>query len=132
MLPARRKPVTEPFKDYYRVLRVRPTAGAAEIKAAFRRLASQHHPDVATATRSSRRFPEIVEAYEVLADPQKRRRYDRLYCQRRRPVRRRRAFGLGIDVLGLRIGLFVGTLEDSRKGYKRGSTGRHAGPEGGR
>ena len=71
------------FKDYYRLLRVGPTADDAAIKAAFRRLARRHHPDVAMDPRSARRFPDILEAYEWLSDPEKRRHYDRVYRDRR-------------------------------------------------
>ncbi len=51
----------ETFKDYYRTLRVRPTADDVTIKAAFRRLALKHHPDVARSRRAARRFPNIQE-----------------------------------------------------------------------
>ncbi|PYO48661.1 MAG: hypothetical protein DMD84_20385, partial [Candidatus Rokuibacteriota bacterium] len=66
------------FKDYYRRLGVSPTAGDLAIKAAFRRLARRHHPDVALDKRSARRFPGILEAYEVLSDLERRRHYDRV------------------------------------------------------
>jgi len=64
------------FKDYYRRLGVSPTAGDLAIKAAFRRLARRHHPDVTLDKRSARRFPGILAAYEVLSDPERRRHYD--------------------------------------------------------
>ena len=47
----------EPFKDYYRTLRVRPTADDVTIKAAFRRLALKYHPDVARNPRGGVRGP---------------------------------------------------------------------------
>lgn len=70
-------------KDYYRVLGVRRAADDAAIKAAFRRMARRCHPDVARSKRDARRFPEIVESYEFLSDPERRRHYDRAYHDRR-------------------------------------------------
>ena len=61
------------MKDYYNILGVDRSATDAEIKQAFRRLASRHHPDKGGDTRQ---FQEIQEAYEVLSDVAKRREYD--------------------------------------------------------
>jgi curved DNA-binding protein len=67
------------FKDYYEVLGVPRTASDADIKKAFRRLARQYHPDVAkTKKGAEEKFKEINEAYEVLSDPTKRKKYDEL------------------------------------------------------
>jgi curved DNA-binding protein len=67
------------FKDYYAVLGVPRDASAVDIKKAFRKLARQHHPDVAKDQGSAEaKFKEINEAYEVLGDPEKRRKYDQL------------------------------------------------------
>jgi len=67
------------FKDYYETLGVPRTANDAEIKKAFRKLAREHHPDVARdKKRAEEKFKEINEAYEVLSDPSKRRKYDQL------------------------------------------------------
>jgi len=66
------------FKDYYRILGVDRKADDKAIKSAYRRLARKHHPDVAKSKDSTERFKEIGEAYEVLSDPEKRRRYDSL------------------------------------------------------
>jgi DnaJ-class molecular chaperone len=66
------------FKDYYRILGVDRKADDKTIKSAYRRLARKHHPDVAKGKESGDRFKEINEAYEVLSDPEKRRRYDSL------------------------------------------------------
>src|SRR5262244_4594957 len=65
------------FKDYYGILGVDRKADAKTIKSAYRRLARKHHPDVAKG-KDAERFKEIAEAYEVLSDPEKRRRYDTL------------------------------------------------------
>src|SRR5207247_86336 len=66
------------FKNYYRILGVDRKADDKTIKSAYRRLARKHHPDVAKGKDSADRFKEINEAYEVLSDPEKRRRYDSL------------------------------------------------------
>ncbi len=67
------------FQDYYETLAVARGATAEEIKLAFRKLARIHHPDVAKDKVSGEaKFKEINEAYEVLSDPEKRRRYDEL------------------------------------------------------
>ena len=67
------------FKDYYATLGVSKTATGKEIKQAFRKLARRHHPDVNPGDKAAeRRFKEFSEAYEVLADPDKRRKYDEL------------------------------------------------------
>ena len=65
------------FQDYYAVLGVPKTATQKEIKAAYRKLARQHHPDVNPGDKSAEdRFKQIGEAYEVLSDPDKRTKYD--------------------------------------------------------
>jgi curved DNA-binding protein len=67
------------FKDYYETLGVPRNASDADIKRAFRRLAREYHPDVAKdKKRAEEKFKEINEAYEVLSDPEKRKRYDEL------------------------------------------------------
>jgi curved DNA-binding protein len=67
------------FKDYYAILGVPRDAKAEDIKKAFRKLARKHHPDVAKDKKvAEEKFKEINEAYEVLGDPEKRGKYDRL------------------------------------------------------
>ena len=67
------------FKDYYQILGVPRTATADEIKKAFRKLARVHHPDVAKDKKAGeKKFKEINEAYEVLGEDEKRKKYDQL------------------------------------------------------
>ena len=67
------------FKDYYATLGIGRNAPADEVKAAFRKLARRYHPDVNPNDPSAeRRFKEVNEAYEVLGNPETRRKYDQL------------------------------------------------------
>ena len=65
-------------RDYYSVLGVPRTASEKDIKTAYRKLARKHHPDVNPGDKKSESlFKEIGEAYSVLSDPEKRKKYDR-------------------------------------------------------
>jgi molecular chaperone DnaJ len=64
-------------RDYYEVLGIARDAGQDEIKRAFRRLARELHPDVSRAPDAEQRFREVVEAYEVLSNSERRELYDR-------------------------------------------------------
>jgi len=68
------------YKDYYKVLGVPKTAAEKDIKSAYRKLARKWHPDANPTNQkeSEERFKEISEAYEVLGDAEKRRKYDAL------------------------------------------------------
>ncbi|MBN2557726.1 MAG: DnaJ domain-containing protein [Clostridia bacterium] len=65
------------YKDYYKILGVEKNAQEAEIKKAYRKLAKKYHPDANPNSKASEeKFKEISEAYEVLSDKEKRRKYD--------------------------------------------------------
>ena len=67
------------FRDYYETLGVSKTASEEDIRSAFRKLARKYHPDVAKDKKTAEeKFKEINEAYEVLSDPEKRKKYDQL------------------------------------------------------
>ncbi len=66
------------YKDYYKILGVERGASEAEIKSAYRKLARKYHPDVNKEKEAGQKFKDVNEAYEVLSDPQKRKRYDSL------------------------------------------------------
>jgi DnaJ-class molecular chaperone len=64
-------------KDYYAILGIKRDASEKEIKRAYRKLARQYHPDVNPGDKvAEAKFKEINEAYEVLSDPEKRKKYD--------------------------------------------------------
>jgi DnaJ-class molecular chaperone len=67
------------FQDYYKTLGVERTASEKDIKSAYRKLARKFHPDVNPGNKDAeKRFKEINEAYQVLGDPEKRKKYDEL------------------------------------------------------
>jgi curved DNA-binding protein len=65
-----------PARDFYEVLGVPRTAGQDEIQRAYRELARKHHPDVSKEPDSEENFKQVSEAYDVLSDPDTRKRYD--------------------------------------------------------
>lgn len=67
------------FKDYYQILNVKRDASGADVKSAYRRLARQYHPDLNPGNeQAAERFREVQEAYDVLGEESRRRRYDAL------------------------------------------------------
>ena len=86
------------FKDYYSTLGVAKTASQKEIKQAYRKLARKHHPDVNPGDKTAEtRFKGITEAYEVLGDPDKRKKYDELGANWRQYEQAGAAGGQGFD-----------------------------------
>jgi len=64
------------YKDYYKTLGVGKTATEDEVKTAYRKLARRYHPDVNKDPQAEEKFKEVNEAYQVLSDPEKRKKYD--------------------------------------------------------
>ncbi len=65
-------------KDYYKILGIEKSASSSDIKSAYRKLAKKYHPDLNQDNKdaAAEKFKEISEAYEILADPQKKKMYD--------------------------------------------------------
>lgn len=66
------------YQDYYKTLGIERGASQQEIQRAYRKLARKYHPDINKAGDSEEKFKQLNEAYEVLGDPEKRTKYDRL------------------------------------------------------
>ena len=66
------------YVDYYQTLEIEKNASSKDIQAAYRRLARKYHPDVNKESDAEEKFKLINEAYEVLKDPEKRKKYDTL------------------------------------------------------
>lgn len=101
---------TTDFKDYYSILGVDKNASASDIKKAYRKLALKYHPDRNPNDKEAEnRFKEVNEAYEVLSDPEKRKKYDQFgqywqqadqFQQRGGGGARTRTTGFGTDMGG--------------------------------
>ncbi|MEC4802767.1 MAG: DnaJ C-terminal domain-containing protein [Jaaginema sp. PMC 1079.18] len=103
------------FKDYYAILGVNKTASADEIKKAFRKLALKYHPDRNPDDKAAEaKFKEASEAYEVLSDPDKRKKYDS-YGQYWKQASQGSGFGRGgatnVDFGGFDFGQY-GSFEE--------------------
>src|SRR3546814_3245025 len=77
--------ITMQFKDYYDILGVEHSAGDAEIKTAYRRLARKYHPDVSKETGADAQFKALHEDYQASRDPPTRAVYDQPRTRRHRP-----------------------------------------------
>jgi curved DNA-binding protein len=86
------------YKDYYKSLEVSKTATADEIKKSYRKLARKYHPDVNPGNKASEeKFKEISEAYEVLSNPENRKKYDQLGADFKKYEQAGHAGGGGFD-----------------------------------
>src|ERR1700688_4295363 len=126
------------FRDYYKTLGVPRTASEAEIKSAYRKLARKHHPDVNPNNKDAEvKFKEINEAYQVIGDPEKRKKYDELGADwergasqeemMRRYAREQAAAGAGARTGGANFGGgadFGGDFSDFFSQFFGGSGGR--------
>jgi curved DNA-binding protein len=104
-------------RDFYQVLGVSRSASQDEIQSAYRKLARTYHPDVNKDPTAEERFKEVSEAYDVLSDPDQRRRYD--------------AFGANFRQVpeGVDPRAWARTRAGASAGARRGGR-RSAGPEG--
>ena len=109
------------YKDYWTILQVPKGADQATIKQAFRRLARQNHPDVNPDDEAAEaRFKEINEAYEVLSDPEKRRRYEQ-FGRFWSGDRRQTSGGAGVDMDFQNYGNFDEFINDLLSRFGEGN-----------
>ncbi|HLC65846.1 MAG TPA: molecular chaperone DnaJ [Candidatus Nanoarchaeia archaeon] len=114
-------------KDYYKILGVNKDATKEEIKTAYKRLAKKHHPDLNKETGAADKFKEINEAASVLADDEKRRRYDQTGTVEGEPFSGfdfRDFMGAGFDFEGIFDEFFGGGFR-RRRGPQRGNDLRY-------
>src|ERR1700693_1474691 len=137
------------FRDYYKVLGVDRKASDAEIKSAYPKLARKFHPDVNPNNKDAElKFKELNEAYQVIGDTDKRKKYDELGADwehgvsqeemMRRYARQQSAAGAG-GGSGAGADFGGGAFSDffsqffggsGRSGFGRGASGRGAAPRG--
>lgn len=100
------------FKDYYAILGVSKTASADEIKKNYRRLARKYHPDMNPGDKQAEaRFKEVSEAYEVLSDSDKRKKYDQFGQYWKQAGQAWPGGGAGVDVNGFDFSQY-GSFDD--------------------
>src|SRR5579872_2127910 len=112
------------FIDYYKVLGVNKDASADDIKAAYRKLARKHHPDLNPNDKeANRKFQQLNEANEVLSDPDKRKKYD----QYGKDWMHAEAFEKARQSAGADRGGRAGRSTQGFEGFDDGSEGFHYG-----
>ncbi|MEW6498443.1 MAG: DnaJ domain-containing protein, partial [Cyanobacteriota bacterium] len=100
------------FKDYYAILGVSKTASADEIKKNYRRLARKYHPDMNPGDKQAEaHFKEVSEAYEVLSDSDKRKKYDQFGQYWKQAGQGWPGGGAGVDVSGFDFSQY-GSFDD--------------------
>ena len=117
-------PATD-YKDYYKILGVSKSADESEIKKTFRRLARKYHPDMNPGDQAAEaKFKEVNGAYEVLSDPEKRKKYDQFgqYWQQ--------AGQAGVDMGGVDFGQY-GSFDEFINELLGRFGGGFGGPSGG-
>jgi curved DNA-binding protein CbpA len=70
--------MTQVIRDYYKILKVSPDADSEEIKKAYKKAAQRYHPDINKQENAEKKFKLVNEAYEVLSNNEKRKKYDEL------------------------------------------------------
>lgn len=111
------------YRDYWKVLGLERGADGDAVKKAFRKLARQHHPDVNPGDKAAEaRFKEISEAYEVLSDPEKRRRYEQFGQYWNQAGMGSSGPGAGFDVDFGRYGNFDDFINDLLGRFGAGGT----------
>jgi curved DNA-binding protein CbpA len=113
------------IRDYYSILGLRPDSSSEAIKKVYRKLAMQYHPDRNGGNpESEERLKEINEAYQILGDEEKRRRYDLRY---RQPLENNVSYAEYVDddfVNVLRMFSQMGFVTKRSGGCRRGGLGR--------
>lgn len=116
-------------RDYYNVLGVEKNASADEIKRAYRRMAIKYHPDKNPGDKEAEaKFKECAEAYEVLSDPEKRKRYDQYGHEGLRGVGMHDYSRMNVQDIGDIFGDMFGDIFGDIFGQHRRGGGRRAGP----
>ena len=108
-------PILVPQRDLYDVLGISEDQDLEGIKAVYRQLARTFHPDVNSSADAVEHFREITEAFVVLADPEKRKAYDRQRRRRYRSTEEETETYLGLRLAGIDLGGILGASVTVRR-----------------